>query len=265
MNDEGKTDRGSYEEEWSRRTFLLLGERGLSVLRSARVAVIGVGAVGSFAVEALTRAGVGELFLVDPDVVAASNANRQLPATRETLGCPKVEVVAQRIRAIHPAVRLTALQERFCRRTEERLLGFGFDYLVDAVDELGPKVQLLLGCVRRGIPVVSSMGAASKLDPSRVRTMDLSETCWCPLARNVRKRLRRQGVERGIEVVVSDEPPILPCFPEVASLVEEDGCPVRGTISYMPALFGLHCASVVIRHLLRDVPFRRRGQYEWKQ
>jgi len=238
------------------RTRLLIGEAGLARLRDARVAVFGLGGVGSYAAEALARAPIGHLLLVDGDVVAPSNLNRQLPATLDAVGRPKAEVMAERIRTINPAVELVALHREFNQDAASEMLDGRLDYVVDAIDSLSAKVALLVACRNRGIPVISSMGAACKFDPGQVRVAELFQTRNCPLARMVRKRLRHQGITDGVQAVFSPEAPApnLP-LPEVVfeeAVIEAAGRKrqINGTISYMPAIFGLQCAAVVIRNLL---------------
>lgn len=233
-------------------------------LEHSRVLVFGVGGVGSFAAEALARAAIGHLTLVDHDTVRASNINRQLHALTSTVGRPKVDVMAERIRDIHPACDLVVRQERVLPATAGAWLAGPWDYIVDAIDDGNTKLAILAECVRRGLPVVSSMGAANKLFPGDVRTVDISQSRQCPLARRMRKQLRRLGIESGVTVVYSEELPIRLLgaggdFQGDTPEAQGEKRP-QGTVSYMPALFGLHCASVVIRHLLADLPFVRRGE-----
>ncbi len=243
---------------------LLVGPAGLEALRRGRVMICGVGGVGSWAAEALARAAVGHLTLLDPDEVRASNLNRQAHALHSTLGRPKVVVMAERLRDIDPEGDVRGCAERLTPETVDGWLEQGWDYVVDAIDDAPAKVALLAGCVRRGLPVVSSMGSAGKILPGEVRVDDIAVSRQCPLARRIRKALRRQGVDGGITVVYSEELP-LRLLGNAGDF--QGACPEspgekrpQGTISYMPALFGLHCASVVLRHLLRELPFVRRGE-----
>ena len=192
--------------EWNTRTELLLGKERAGKLAESHVLVIGLGGVGAYAAELICRAGVGAMTIVDADTVNASNINRQLPALHSTLGEPKVEVVARRLLDINPRMRLTAINE-FLRdeRTEEVLLSQPFSFVVDAIDSLSPKVFLMRAAYSRRIPIISSMGAGAKMDPSRVRVADISKTTGCALARAVRKRLKGMGVRQGIPVVFSTE------------------------------------------------------------
>jgi tRNA A37 threonylcarbamoyladenosine dehydratase len=244
------------------RTSMLIGEEGMERLRQARIAIFGLGGVGSYVAEALGRLPVGHLLLVDRDTVQPSNLNRQLPATVETLGLPKAAVVAERLKSVNPELEVDARHEELrVMNIDSFLNGVGYDYVVDAVDMVVSKVALLAHCYRHKIPLVSSMGAARRLDPARVKVADIAKTRDCPLARDVRKRLRKLGIHKGITVVYSDEEPLLPG--EVGPMDEggaaEGRGPISGSISYMPALFGLHCAAVVVRGLLDGMEFPARG------
>ncbi len=230
------------------RTRIIVQDAGVTRLQNARVFLAGLGGVGSFAAEALARAGVGQLTLVDHDVVAASNLNRQLPALRSTIGRKKVEVIAERIADIQPACKLQ-LFDRFIRPDDmPELLAPGFDFVIDAIDSLNCKVGLVITAVEQGIPVASSMGAGGKLDPTRIVAGDLMDSENCPLARHMRKRLRRRGIGRGVLAVWSNEPACAPLPPEPTEQGRDRA--VNGTISYMPALFGLMLAGCVIQRLL---------------
>ena len=229
------------------RTALLLGDAGLQRLAVARVLVAGVGGVGSYAVEALARAGVGGLTLVDSDTVQASNINRQLHALTTTVGQPKVMVMAERLLQINPGLLVTPRQELITPENISSLLAPGYDLVLDAIDTLSAKLALLQNCVERKIPVISSMGAAGKLDPTRIQIADIADSQGCRLARKLRKELRRSGISSGVTVVYSDEP----CSLERLGEPEAEGerRPL-GTISYLPAAFGLFMASAAIKRLL---------------
>ncbi|MDL2255055.1 tRNA threonylcarbamoyladenosine dehydratase [Parabacteroides sp. OttesenSCG-928-K15] len=233
---------------WNNRTELLLGAEGMEHLAGSHVLVVGLGGVGAYAAELICRAGVGTMTIVDADVVQESNINRQLPALHSTLGQTKAEVVGARLTDINPRLKLTILHE-FLRdeRTEELLLSTPFDYIVDAIDSLSPKVYLLHFAVKHDIPIVSSMGAGAKVDPAQVKLADISKSHNCTLAKMVRKRLHRLGVRRGIPVVFSTEM----VNPEAVIEVEDEACKktTTGTVSYMPAIFGCFLASHVIRNL----------------
>ena len=233
---------------WIERTDLLLGTERLDKLRNANVLVVGLGGVGAYAAEMLCRAGVGNLTIVDGDIVEETNRNRQLPALVSTQGKPKAEVLEQRFRDINPDVRLVVIND-FLRdeKTIELLDNNKFDYVVDCIDTLSPKVFLIYHAVSRGLKVVTSMGAGGKLDPARVRIADISKSHDCKLARVVRKRLHRLGIRKGITAVFSPEE-----VPDEAIRLEQsqNKNSTVGTISYMPAVFGCFVASVVIRDLV---------------
>ena len=239
---------------WFARTEQLLGLEGCASLRSARVLVCGLGGVGSFVVEALTRAEVGHLRVVDHDVVGPSNLNRQLFALRSTLGRPKAEVAAERILDINPDCRVEARRIFINGDTVAELLEPPVDVVVDAIDSVNAKTALLQAAFERRLPVVSSMGAGGRRDGSRILVGDLAETDVCPLAAIIRKRLRRRGITTGIRCVYSTEPCRNDLLPDPMDVDAYEG-PGRkrtplGTLSYMPALFGLRVAEEVIGLLL---------------
>ena len=232
--------------EWLERSEMLIGIDNLAKLRSAHVLVAGLGGVGAYAAEMLCRAGIGKLTIIDGDTVQRSNRNRQLPALCSNEGRRKTEVMAERLRDINPDVQLETISE-FIR--DERLIeiaGYPCDYMVDAIDTLSPKIFLLYHALKNNRRIVSSMGAGGKLDPLQIRVDDLSKTCNCRLAYVLRKRLRRLGVTTGIKAVFSTEQAdknlVMTCD-------EQNKKSVVGTISYLPAMFGCVCASVVIREL----------------
>lgn len=221
------------------RTALIIGERGLEILANAKVAVFGLGGVGGAACEALARSGIGTLVLVDHDVVDITNLNRQIVALESTIGQAKVDVMAARIREINPRCRVLTYQAFYDGERSAEFLHSDLDYVVDAIDSVNSKVELICQCVRRGIPIVSAMGAGNKLDPTQLRVADISETHTCPLAKAVRLGLRKQGITRGVQVVFSTERP--------QRLV-----PGRtpGSTAFVPPAAGLILASVVVRKLL---------------
>jgi len=238
-------------ENWMERTGLLLGGERLERLCRAHVLVVGLGGVGAYAAEMIARAGVGRMTVADADAVAVSNINRQLVALHSTVGRPKAEVLAERLRDINPSIDLCVVN-RYIKdeATYELLDAARYDYVVDAIDTLSPKLALILGALDRGLPLVSSMGAGAKTDPTQLEIADISKTHHCPLAHMLRKRLHKAGVRRGFRTVFSPEPmregAMIPCEePNKKSNV--------GTISYMPALFGIGCASVVIRGLIGEI------------
>lgn len=234
-------------QPWMGRTRLLLGDEKLENLIDAHVLVVGLGGVGGICAEMIARAGVKRMTIVDADVVEATNRNRQLPALISTDGQLKADVMAQRLRDINPEIELTVLPEYLKdERTNEVLDSAPFDYVVDCIDTLSPKVFFIKACLDRKIPIVSSMGAGGKVDPTQVRIVDISETYNCNLALYVRKRLHRFGIYKGLQVVWSAEKA------DKSRIVLADSGPkksVIGTISYMPAVFGITLASVVIRDL----------------
>lgn len=236
--------------EWQARTALLLGPDKLRRLREAHVLIMGLGGVGAYAAEMICRAGVGRMTIADGDIIEDSNRNRQLPALCGTTGRRKGEVVGERLRDINPELELTVINE-FIRdeKTAELLDAAPYDCIVDAIDTLSPKLNLICKALERNLKIVSSLGAGGRLDPSLVRTADISETYNCNLARALRKRLHRRGVRDGFQVVFSPED--VPG--EAVAEGENDLGKFRstvGTISYMPAIFGCHCAAAVIRGLL---------------
>lgn len=234
-------------EEWLSRTSLLVGEEALARLQQSHVLVVGVGGVGAYAAEMIVRAGVGRITLLDADEVEASNLNRQLVALCSTLGRPKVDVLRQRLLDINPHLHIEVCARYLEAGDVETLLDGGFDFVVDAIDTLAPKVALLAACVRRQVPVISSMGAGARLDPAAVAYADISKTSRCGLAREVRRRLRAAGIERGVAVVYSTEEPVASAIRTVEG--ERNKRSVTGTVSYLPALFGCYLAAHVIRQL----------------
>lgn len=216
-------------------------------LRNANVLVVGLGGVGAYAAEMICRAGVGTMTIVDGDKVHASNRNRQLAALMSTEGMPKTEVIGKRILDINPEINLTVIQEYVKDERLNEIVDRGYDYVVDAIDTLSPKIFLIHRAFDRKIPLVSSMGAGGKFDPAKVTVCDISETTDCPLARILRKRLHRLGIRDGFTAVYSPES--VDKSKVLATSGEQNKASVVGTISYMPAIFGLACASVVIRDL----------------
>ena len=246
------------ESRWTDRTVLLLGEEKMRRLQEAHVLVVGVGGVGAYAAEMLCRAGVGEMTIVDADTVQPTNINRQLPATHSTIGRPKVEVLAERFRDINPDIRLHALP-MYLKEEEVASLLDGtlncqlpivdcqFDVIVDAIDTIAPKCALIAEAMRRGIPIVSSMGAGAKSDITQIRFADLWDTYHCGLAKAVRTRLKKAGIRKSLPVVFSTEQADRRAVITVDD--ERNKKSTAGTISYMPAVFGCYLAEYVIRHL----------------
>ncbi len=234
------------------RTEILIGAEGLARLRAAHVLVAGLGGVGGYAAEALGRAGVGRLTLLDHDVVALSNLNRQLLALHSTLDQPKVEVMAARLRDIDPMLELMLVGD-FLQpdRAEDLVLAARYDYVADCIDSIACKAALVAACLRHGVPVISALGAGNCLDVRRVRIARLNQTQGCPLARELRRKLREMDAPLNYPVIYSDEPRRSP-LPHQPVDGDTPGRPraVNGTISYMPALFGVMLAGFLIRQLL---------------
>jgi tRNA A37 threonylcarbamoyladenosine dehydratase len=238
------------------RTEILIGPEGLKTLAGVSVAVFGLGGVGSYAAEALGRAGVGRLTLVDFDKVCISNINRQLHAMSSTVGQGKVKLMAERLRLINPDAEIIEVPEFYTADNSERLLEPGFDYVVDAIDHFTGKVHLIRSCRERGIPVIASMGAAMKLDPTLIRVADIADTSKCRMARSVRKLLRQAGIERGVTVVYSQEEfrglrEVTPTKAELPDGGEWRRRATLGSISFIPSIFGLTMAGVVVNDLLK--------------
>ena len=239
-------------EEFFSRTKILLGEHALTHLISHHVLIAGLGGVGSFVAEALGRVGIAHLTLLDHDVVSVSNLNRQLVALHSTLGQPKTEVMAERLRDIYPGISLTLVTEFLQKEHAQAFVQQGqFDFVVDCIDSIACKAALVAACLQQGIPVVSSLGAGNRLDVTQVRIAQLNQTQGCPLARELRAQLKAMGMRTNYPVVYSQEPSHSP-LPHQSPTSGPTGRPraVNGTISYMPALFGIMLAGVVVRQLL---------------
>ncbi len=235
-------------DDWRQRTELLLGGDGVAMLSKSRVLVVGVGGVGAYAVEVLARAGVGHIGIVDGDRVSVTNINRQLPALRSTVGMPKVEVVRRRIADINPDADVFASE---CFITVDSVSSLfergGYDFVVDAIDSVAPKVALICHCLAGGINIVSSLGAGGRLDPSKVRYADIWDTYNDGLAKAVRSRLKAAGIRKRLPVVWSEELPVR----ESVMLTDEiaNKRSSYGTVSYLPAVFGCMLGAYVIRKL----------------
>ena len=238
------------QSEWLQRTELLVKEEGIEKLQSANILIVGLGGVGSFAAEFLVRSGIGNLTIVDGDTVDITNINRQLPALNSTIGKNKTDVVAERILDINPKINLKKINEFLePEQMEELLTQEKFDYVVDCIDSLSPKLALIITCKRKKIKLVSAMGAGGKTDPSKVMVRDISKTNNCFLAKQIRKKLKKEQIHKGFRCVFSTE------IQDENSLKMTDGSNYKksfyGTISYMPAIFGLYAAAEVIRFLLK--------------
>ncbi|CAM1373295.1 tRNA threonylcarbamoyladenosine dehydratase [Tenacibaculum xiamenense] len=233
---------------WLERTELLVQEEGLNKIKKANILVVGLGGVGSFAAEFIARAGVNKMTIVDGDVFDETNKNRQLPALNSTIGKSKAQVMASRIKDINPDIELTVVEEFVSPERAYEIVNPKFDYVLDCIDSITPKVNLIVAARRKKVKIVSSMGAGGKLDASKVRVKDISKTKNCKMAKNLKKRLKERKVDKGVRAVYSEEVQI----PE--SLKLTDGTNFKksyyGTISYMPAAFGLQAASYVINQLI---------------
>ena len=238
------------QSEWLQRTELLIKEEGIERLQSANILIVGLGGVGSFAAEFLVRSGIGNLTIVDGDTVDITNINRQLLALNSTIGKNKTDVVAERILDINPEINLKKINEFLePERMEEILTQEKFDYVLDCIDSLSPKLALIITCKRKKIKLVSAMGAGGKTDPSKVMVRDISKTNNCFLAKQIRKKLKKEQIHKGFRCIFSTE------IQDENSLKMTDGSNYKksfyGTISYMPAIFGLYAAAEVIRFLLK--------------
>ena len=236
----------SENTDWQHRTRLLVGNSGIERLRHASVAIVGLGGVGGFAAEAIARAGTGRILLIDSDVLETTNLNRQLLALHSTLGNNKTDAARVRIASISGEIVVETLSVRV---REDNLADLHLDsgwHVIDAIDDLAAKVALLTHLYRHDIPVVASMGAGQRLDPTRVQIADISAIRGCPLAKRIRQRLRQNGIDRGIPCVFSDEPPVRPYTAEKGL----HAAPV-GSISYLPALFGMMAAGRVLNDILK--------------
>ncbi len=246
------------------RNELILGETGQRCLQDSSVAVIGLGGVGSYTAEALCRAGVGRICIIDFDDICLTNINRQLHALEETIGKSKVQVMAGRLQQINPKAEIIPFKEFYSSENSASLLANRFDYVVDAIDHITSKIHLINSCLGNSIPLISSMGAANKLDPTKIRVADISETHVCRMARTMRKLLKHHGVTSGFKVVFSTEE-FRPISQQSSACKEACICPNRGeqkyscehrrvvlgSISYIPGIFGLTMAGVVVSDLLK--------------
>ncbi|SFJ08781.1 tRNA threonylcarbamoyladenosine dehydratase [Myroides guanonis] len=234
--------------QWQERAALLFKEEGLEKLKNANILIVGLGGVGSFAAEFLTRAGIGNLTIVDGDTVDITNINRQLPALHSTIDQPKVKVVGDRLMDINPELNLTRIEEFISPERAHEIVTSDFDYVLDCIDSITPKVNLILAAKRKKVKVISGMGAGGKFLASKVVVKDISKTEVCPLAKQIRKRLKKEGISSGVKAVFSTE------VPDVTSLKMTDGKNYKksffGTNSWIPGLFGLHAAEHVVRYLL---------------
>lgn len=225
------------------RSELLLGKEAMVNLANSTVAVFGVGGVGSFAVEALVRTGIGSIFLIDYDIIDISNINRQIHATSKTVGLPKVEVMKERILEINPNLNVTIFKEKYNTETKELLLSHKYDYVIDAIDMVSSKIDLIVECKKRNIPIISSMGAGNKLNPTMFKVGDIYSTKVCPLAKVMRSELRKRNI-KDLKVVWSEEVP-KPVNLEKADLRKA----VPGSVGFVPPVVGIIIASEVVKDI----------------
>lgn len=235
--------------QWQERAALLFKEQGLDKLKKSNVLVVGVGGVGSFAVEFLVRAGIGNVTIVDGDVVDITNINRQLPALHSTIGLSKIDVVGNRLLDINPDLNLIKINEFLSPERAFEVVTNQFDYVLDCIDSLTPKLNLIIAAKRKRVKIISSMGAGGKMEAAKVKVADINATENCFLAKALKKRLKEVKIDKGIKVVFSSE------IQDASSLKTTDGKNFKksfyGTNSYMPGLFGLYAAETVIRYLLK--------------
>ena len=230
------------------RTELLLGSAGINKLKNSKIIVFGIGGVGSYVVEALVRAGIGNIVLVDKDDISISNINRQLPATHKTVGLSKVAVMKERVLTLNPQINVEARQEFYLPGRADEFLKDDIDYIIDAIDNVTAKLDLICCAKEKNIPIISSMGTGNKLDPTRLEIADIKKTSVCPLAKVMRRELRKREID-SVKVVYSKEEPLVPMT------VDEDGNTVRsmvpGSVSFVPSVAGLIIAGEVVKDLLK--------------
>ncbi|GFR38906.1 tRNA threonylcarbamoyladenosine dehydratase [Insulibacter thermoxylanivorax] len=238
------------------RTELAIGPEGIEVMKNSTIAVLGVGGVGSIAVEALARGGIGRIIMIDKDVVDITNINRQIPALLTTIGQPKTDVMKERLKLINPECDAVSLKMFYTEETYEKLFEYDLDYVIDASDTITYKIHLIKQCLERKIPIISCMGAANKMDPTKFRVADISETRMDPIARVVRQKLRKAGISKGVKVVYSEEPPVKQREDVTQRIVPEHAPEIRkaqqppASNSFVPPVAGLIMVSVVVNDLL---------------
>ncbi len=235
-------------KKWQERAELLFKKEGLNKLENSNVLVVGLGGVGSFAAEFLVRAGVGKLTIVDGDTVDITNINRQLPALHSTIGMPKVNVVGDRLMDINPELKLTRVEEFLSPERALEIVSEEFNYVLDCIDSVTPKLNLIIAAKRKRVKIISSMGAGGKMEASKVHVSCITNATNCMLAKTIRKRLKAVKIDK-LKVVSSSE------IQDETSLKMTDGTNYKksfyGTNSYMPGLFGLYAAETVIRYLIK--------------
>ncbi|WP_028544791.1 tRNA threonylcarbamoyladenosine dehydratase [Paenibacillus taiwanensis] len=241
------------------RTELAIGPEGLELMKNSTVAVLGIGGVGSIAAEALARTGVGTIILIDKDVVDITNVNRQIHALTTTVGQQKTELMKERIKLINPECNAITLNMFYTEETYEELFKYKLDYVLDASDTVSYKIHLIKECLKRGIPMISSMGAANKMDPTRFQVADISKTTVDPIARVIRQKLRKQGIKKGVKVVFSTEEPMKPRVDVTEKIVPENA-PDRRKVqqppasnAFVPPVAGLIMVSVAVKDLLKQL------------
>jgi tRNA A37 threonylcarbamoyladenosine dehydratase len=235
------------DTQWMERTKLLVGDKGIEKLLSAHVLIVGLGGVGGYAAEAIARAGVGKITIIDGDTVDPTNRNRQIQALSSTHGLSKAELMYERIKLINPDCDLNAVSSFQTPDDMKVFMQQKFSYVIDAIDSISPKLYLIQTAYYNNLKIISSMGAGGKMDPTKIQVVDLKDTHTCPMAQYVRKRLRYMNIYKGVKCVFSAE------IPAKFSIMHTDGSKFKksayGTISYLPAAFGLTCASVAIRDI----------------
>lgn len=238
------------------RTELAIGPEGLEIMKNSTVAVLGIGGVGSIAVEALARTGVGRIILIDKDSVDITNINRQIHALTTTVGQKKADLMVERVKLINPECEAIALNMFYTEETYEELFRYKLDYVLDASDTIFYKIHLIKQCLARKIPMISSMGAANKMDPTRFQVADISKTSVDPIARVIRQKLRKDGIKKGVKVVFSTEEPIKPRQDVTDKIVPENAPEIRkakqppASNAFVPPVAGLIMVSVAVRELL---------------
>lgn len=238
------------------RTELAIGPEGLDIMKGSTVAVLGIGGVGAMAAEALARTGVGRLVLIDKDVVDITNVNRQIHALTTTVGQPKADLMRDRIKLINPDCDAVSLRMFYTEETYEKLFEYELDYVVDASDTIIYKIHLIKECLERKIPIISSMGAANKMDPSRFQVADISKTSMDPVARVVRQKLRKEGIKKGVKVVFSTEVPMKPREDVTQRIVPDNAPEIRkakqppSSNAFVPPVAGLIMVSEVVKDFL---------------
>lgn len=238
------------------RTELAIGPEGLEIMKNSTVAVLGIGGVGAIAAEALARTGVGRIILIDKDVVDITNINRQLHALLTTVGQKKTDLMVDRIKLINPECEAIALNMFYTEETYEELFKYELDYVLDASDTVSYKIHIIKECLKRNIPIISSMGAANKMDPTKFQVADISKTAMDPLARVIRTKLRKDGIKKGVKVVFSTEKPMKPREDVTQQIVPENAPEIRkaqqppASNAFVPPVVGLIMSSVAVRELL---------------